>query len=443
MAHKKYGRLSTLRLTRLPAGMHADGGGLYAQVKGDAVLGELAGRSWIFRYTPPGASKSKSRYMGLGALATVSLAEARVKALEHRKQLLAGKDPLDTKASTRSTPRTFDAVMDRVIVAHAPSWGSNYARQWRVQSQKYISPIIGKMPVSEIDTGDVMSVLEPIWPSKVWTASLQRQRIEVVLDYATTMKWRSGANPARWKGHLVNLLPSPARVKPVVPRRALPWEDIPKFLADLQAHGGVGKEALIFCILTASRVSMVRHARVAEFDLDKRVWEVPREHMKMGIELRVPLAPQVVELVRNNIRPGFDVLFPGRWDSTRKQDESWRPVSATSLTQCMRDTLDPADTVLKVRYQTQAGYSKKGHRLEIRPGANPPTIHGFRAAFRTWAGETTSFPREVVEMALAHKLGDATERAYARGDLFTRRRELMNAWAEFCLPSEVALAPAA
>jgi integrase len=260
----------------------------------------------------------------------------------------------------------------------------------------YALPVLGPLPVDTVSTDDVMRTLQPIWHTKTETAARVRQRIEAVLDYAGSRGWRGAtANPARWKGHLAHLLPPKHRVAPVQHHKAMPWAEVPAFMVKLAARQGQAPRALAFGILTGVRSSEFRAARVREFDLSAKVpvWTVPGVRMKGKQPHRVPLAPAAINLVRKRVEKGAadDLVFPGAVDG--------KPLSDVALAKL------------------------------LPPGT---TVHGFRSALRTWAGECTPFAREVIEHALAHRVGDAVEQAYARGDLFTKRAELMTAWAEHC-----------
>jgi integrase len=394
------GKLSPTKMTALVrAGSrdtHSDGGNLYLQVTGPGTA------SWLFRYTVRGTGsaggKQKMRYLGLGPIHTVGLADARLKAKEMRQQLLDGIDPgvqrLQAKDAALSA-LSFDEVAELYIKAHEASWRSSiHARQWRASLQNYVSPVVGSLPVAVIGTAEVMQVLDPIWRTKSETASRVRQRIESVLDYAQARNWRRGDNPARWRGHLANLLPPKEKVAPVQHHPAMGSAAVPEFMRMLAGRQGMAAKTLTFLILTAGRSAEVRHATWAEIDLAGATWTVPAARTKAAREHRVPLAEQALAVLRS-IRPDAPepdvLLFPGA--------KIGRPLSDVALAKLL-----PPET----------------------------TCHGFRATFRTWAGETTGYPREVVEMALAHRLGDAVEQAYARGDLFQRRRQLMIDWASFC-----------
>jgi integrase len=296
---------------------------------------------------------------------------------------------------------TFAQVADIYIAAHEPSWrNAQHRYQWRKTLSTYAAPILGRLPVAEIEVGDVMRVLEPMWRGKTETAARLRGRIEAVLDYATARGWRSGENPARWRGHLANLLPAPSKIAKVNHHPALLWRDIGAFMGRLAKDDGVSALALQFVILTAARTGEVIGARWSEMDLGLAVWTVPAERMKAGREHRVPLSDQalavlrVVAKLRTNPRAdGF--VFPG--------GKPGKPLSSMALLMLLR-----------------------------RMARGDLTTHGFRSTFRDWCAEATNYPREVAEAALAHALRDKTEAAYQRGDLMEKRRCLMEEWAVFC-----------
>jgi len=372
--------LSSRKVETAPAGRYTDGRGLLLVVK---VSGA---RSWVLRYQ----LKGRRRDMGLGPYPEVTLAVARRKALEARRLLVDGVDPL-TARPRRVT--TFRETAADLISSKRPGWRSpKHAAQWSATLGAYAYPALGSLDVKAIETTDVLAVLRPIWTDKPETASRVRQRIEAVLDFASAQGLRNGLNPARWRGHLQNLLPKPSQVRRVEHHAALDWRDLPEFMAELAAREGVSARALTFLILTAARSGEVRGMRWAEIDLTAGVWAVPAERMKAGKEHRVPLTAAAIELLGDEGSPDT-LVFPSPFDPRKA-------MSDMSLT-----------AVLK------------------KMGRGDITAHGFRSTFRDWAGETTAFPREVIEAALAHRLKDKAEAAYARGDLFNKRRELMQAWA--------------
>jgi integrase len=394
-------KLTALEVTRLKEpGMFADGAGLYIQVTGDGKT--RVAKSWIYRFTLRG----RTREMGLGSLTVLGLAEARGKAAEFRRLVHDGVDPIDAKAETRTKAAldaakslTFTQCAKRFIESHRVSWTNpKHAAQWTASLKTYAEPVIGALPIQTIETAHLMKILEPIWSAKPETAKRVRGRIEAVLDWASALEYRVGNNPARLKGHLDKLLPARSRLRPVKHHAALPYDQLPAFMASLRAQEGISPRALEFLILTAARTGEVIGARPSE--IRDRVWTVPKERMKNGKEHRVPLcsgAIAVVEKIREQNHGDF--LFPGG-----KRD---KPLSNMAML-----------AVLK------------------RMGLTDLTAHGFRSTFDDWATECTNAPREVIEMALAHTIEDKVDAAYRRGDLFVKRRWLMEEWAQFCAGGE-------
>jgi integrase len=392
---RKLGRLTPLMVGRLKErGMYPDGGGLYLQVTATGV------KSWIFRYAVDG----KDRLMGLGPLHAVSLAEARAKATECRRQRVDGLDPLQVRRAAQEAARieaakamSFSACAQAYIDAHKEGWkNAKHAGQWSATLQTYAYPVFGDLPVQVVDVGLVLKAIEPIWKTKTETASRLRGRIEAVLDWATVRGYRQGENPARWKGHLDHLLPERGKVRKVEHHPALPYAELADFMRALRQQEGVAARALDFAILTATRTNETLGASWAEFDLEAKTWTIPAERMKAGREHRVPLSAAALAIVTQwpQIGPNAPV-FPG--------GKVGKPLSNMAMLMVLR-----------------------------RMGRGDLTAHGFRSTFRDWAAERTNFPRDVAEMALAHTIGDKVEAAYRRGDLFEKRRQLMEAWAKFC-----------
>lgn len=376
--------LTVRRVETAPPGRYTDGRGLMLLVKPSGA------RSWVLRYQLNG----RRRDMGLGPYPEITLAAAREKALEARRHLVTRVDPLSARPARALS---FQEVAASLIESKQSGWRNpKHAAQWPSTLAAYAYPGIGAMDVKTIETPHVMSVLTPIWTTKPETASRVRQRIEAVLDYASAQGMRSGLNPARWRGHLENLLPKPSKVRQVKHHAALDWREVPEFIAGLANREGVSLRALKFLILTAARSGEVRGMRWAEIDLEAGVWVVPSSRMKGAKEHRVPLTPAALACLGGKGAAGT-LVFPSPLDPEK-------PLSDMSLTAVLR-----------------------------KIGRRDITAHGFRSTFRDWAGETTSFPREVIEAALAHRLKDKAEAAYARGDLFGKRRELMQAWATFAL----------
>lgn len=409
-------RLSALQVTKLTKpGLYGDGGGLTLQITPSGA------KSWLFRYMVSG----KSFGMGLGPTHTVSLAEARQKALDARKLLIEGINPLSAKkknqiaaALANAKMMTFDQCAESYILAHKASWkNAKHVDQWTNTLNTYASPVFGHLPVAEIDTGLVVKCLSPIWESKTETASRVRGRIESVLGWATTSGYRTGENPARWKGHLENLLATISKTSRTKNHPSLPWHSIAAFVLALRAREGVSARAVEFAILTACRSGEVRGARWSEFDMAGKLWTIPAERMKAKREHQVPLSDAALVLLESMTKDDdTDVVFAG----TKGQ-----PLSDMSLTAVIR--------------------RMNGDEKPVWMDANGDTItvHGFRSSFRMWAAETTNYPREVAEHALAHQLPDAVERAYQRGSQFAKRAALMAEWSTYCatVPTDAVIKP--
>jgi integrase len=334
----------------------------------------------------------RRRDMGLGPYPEIGLARAREKALEARALVKEGRDPLAERA--RVPALTFKTAAEALIESKRPGWrNAKHAAQWG-STLATAYPRIGDLDVKAVGTAEVLAVLRPIWIGKPETASRLRQRIEAVLDYAAAMGVRAGDNPARWRGHLENLLARPSKVKVVAHHAALPWQQAPDFLAVLAQREGVAAKALAFTILTAARSGEVRGMTWAELDLATAVWTVPAGRIKAGKEHRVPLTAAARALLREPGDPAA-LVFPS-----------------------------PSKAAAPLSDMTLAAVLKRMKRDDL-------TVHGFRSTFRDWAGEATAHPREVIEAALAHRLKDKAEAAYARGDLFHKRRRLMEDWSAF------------
>lgn len=362
--------------------MMSDGGGLYLNVKPSGA------KSWAFVW-----KKSAKRFeMGLGAYPAVRLAQARKLATEYRQSVADGRNPIQDRR--KEAEPTFGECADQFLDAMQSQWRNEKHRaQWRMTLTEYADSIRAKA-VSEVHTSDVLAILKPLWQSRPETASRLRGRIERVLDYAKAKGWRSGENPALWRGHLKNILP----VRQKLTRghhAAMPFEHVPDFVESLRGKEAMAARALEFLILTAGRSGEVLNATWDEMDLEKAVWTVPADRMKAGKEHRVPLSDRALSIVTDLSQAKVsDYIFAGQ--------KKGRPLSGMSMQMLMR-----------------------------RMKADAYTVHGFRSAFRDWAGDATIFPREVAEHALAHTVGDSTERAYRRADALDKRRNLMAAWAEF------------
>ena len=383
-------------------GRYSDGGGLYL------VLDPAGRRRWVFRY----ARNGKTTDMGLGASGkhAVSLADARAAAASARALLEHGKDPRTEREAQRAAERaaetksvvTFGAFADELVEQIEEGFrNAKHRQQWKNTLVEYGAPIREK-PIDAIGTDDVLEVLKPIWLTKAETASRVRGRIERVLDAAKAKGLRSGENPARWRGHLSNLLPKRQKLQRGH-HAALPFEKIAEFVAEIRDRDATAARAMEFLILTAARSGEVLGATWGEVDQDAKLWTVPAGRMKGGRDHRVPLTPRAMEVLADmaKLRPkeasAGDYVFPGQ--------KPKRPLSVMTLEMLLR-----------------------------RMKRDDITTHGFRSTFRDWAGEKTHFPREIAEAALAHVVGDATERAYRRGDALAKRRKLMEAWSAHCEP---------
>ena len=373
-------------------GRHAVGG-----VPGLHLLVSAGYRSWILRIQVGDQRKD----MGLGPYPAVSLQEARDKARKIHDDLRSGLIPVSPRKQQRSTlvakaatEKTFRWCTEEYLKAKSSEWkNAKHRQQWENTLDTYVIPHLGHLAVSLIDLPQVLACLEPIWSSKNETASRLRGRIESILDWAAVRKYRSGDNPARWKGHLDKVLPAPSKIQKVEHHRAIPIDGMTVFMQELRTQPGVGARALEFLILTATRSGEVRGATWAEIDLTEAVWTIPAERMKAGAEHRVPLSLQAIKILKELPRlAGTQLLFPG----TKGQ-----VLSDMTMTAVMR---------------------------RMKAGAVP---HGFRSTFRDWAGEKTNYPRELAEQALAHTLESKVEAAYRRGDALEKRRQMMQEWANF------------
>lgn len=391
-------------------GLYGDGGGLTLQITKSGV------KSWLYRFM----IKGKAYGMGLGPVHTITLSEARERASAARKLLIDGVNPLEAKRQrqidtemAKARQMTFDQCASAYIDAHRSSWkNAKHADQWTNTIAAYVSPIIGSLPVDRIDTALVVKVLaqlddkgQQFWQTKNETANRVRGRIEAILGWATTSGFRSGDNPARWRGHLENLLATLSRSSRIKNHPSLAWERMGIFFEALRMRHGVAPKAVEFAILTASRSGEVRGARWSEIDLTTKVWRIPSDRMKAKREHEVPLSDAAIQILKSLTKlDGVDLIFPG----TKGQQ-----LSDMSLTAVIRRM-------------------NEGAPIWTDTEGRPITIHGFRSTFRMWAAECTNYPREVAEHALAHQLPDAVERAYQRGTQFAKRAAMMNEWAKFC-----------
>jgi integrase len=388
-------QLTTKRVARLlkKPGRHPDGHGLYLRVSSPGKA------SWLLRYERGG----RERMVGLGPIHTVGLADARSRARDARLELLDGIDPIDAKRALRAQ-QALEAARTIVFAAAARQWHKQHEASWKNPKHgrqvidtlaTYAFPVIGALPVGAIDTGLVLKVLEPIWSDKTETASRVRGRIEAVLDWATVRGYRAGENPARWKGHLAEVLPARARIAKPEHHAALPYAEIGAFIAELRRRDAIAARALEFTILTAARTGEVIGAKWGELDLGAKIWTVPAGRMKGGKQHRVPLSDRALQILSELPREDDnDFVFIGG---------AAGGLSNMAMT-----------AVLK------------------RMGRGDITVHGFRSTFKDWAAELTNYPNHVTEQALGHVIGDKVEKAYRRGDLFDKRRKLMVAWGTYC-----------
>jgi integrase len=405
------GKLTALRVEKeKKPGLHADGNGLYLRVTAEGA------KSWVYRFMLNGTARS----MGLGPVSLYGLQEAREKAHGARKLRHEGVDPIENRRGKAMQDRleaakamTFSECAENYIKSHRAGWrNAKHAAQWEATLATYALPIIGALPVQAIDTALVMRVMEqevdgaPFWTARPETASRLRGRIEAILDWAKTRNYREGENPARWKGHLDNQLPARGKVRKVVHHAALPYADLATFMVALRKQDGIAARALEFAILTAARTNEVLGARWSEINIAARMWTVPATRMKAAKEHRVPLSESAIAILDDmqKVSSGDDggFVFPGL--------KRGRPLSNMALLMTLR-----------------------------RMKRDDLTAHGFRSTFKDWATERTNFPSEAAELALAHTVPDKVEAAYRRGDLFERRRRMMQAWADFCAkaPGEV------
>jgi integrase len=397
-------RLKALSVERLKnagkpkPGMYADGAGLYLRVT------PAGARNWVLRYMLAG----RPRWMGLGPLSLYGLSEARTRALDARRKRHDGIDPIEARRAERARQRldeakaiTFKECAESYIASQRAAWrNEKHKYQWTATLEQFVYPVMGELPVQAVDIALVLKVLEPIWTKKPETASRVRQRIENILDSAKARGYRNGENPARWRGHLDKLLPARSKVREVEHLAALPYAELPAFLANLRTREAIAARALEFLILTTARTGEVIGARWNEIDLLDKTWTVPATRMKAHREHRVPLSARATTILQEMQRRchGAEAnafVFPG--------SKAGRPLSNMAFLMLLR-----------------------------RMGLDDLTVHGFRATFKTWTSERTRIQNEIAEAALAHVIGDKVEQAYRRGDLFEKRRQLMQQWATFC-----------
>jgi integrase len=392
MMSRLHGKLTALAVKHaLKRGIHRDGGGLYLQVA------RGGSRSWILRYRLGG----RRRHLGLGGYPTVSLAEARERAGAARLMLQKGDDPVEKRRGQRvsallagAKAMTFAQCATAYMAAQGAGWSAESTQQWSGTLSTYAFPILGRLPVQAIDTTSVLQVIEPLWTTKTEIAARLRGRIEKILDWAKVRGYRQGENPARWHGHLENLLPAKSKITKTKHHAAIHYIELPAFMASLRQREGLAARALEFAILTAARSGEVLYATWDEIDLQVRTWTVPATRMKAGREHRVPLSSSAIAILQALPGTRTGLVFPGI--------KPGRPLSDRSFIDIL-----------------------------ARMGCSF-TTHGFRSCFRDWVGDRTGFERDVVEAALAHAVGNKTEAAYRRSDALEKRRKLMQTWADYC-----------
>lgn len=419
---KKAAELSALTVSRLSEpGPHFVGG-----VDGLILLIEPSGgRSWILRAT----IGSKRRDMGLGGYPDVPLADAREAAREARRKIRAGIDPIDEARTARETLKLaqanavpFRRAAELYVQTHSPSWkNAKHAQQWTNSLEMHVHPMLGEVLARDIDTVKVLNVLEPIWRTKTETASRVRSRIEAVLSWSTTKGYRDGLNPARWKGHLENLLPSPAKIKGEQHHPALAIAAVGAFMAELRQQDGVGAKALEFAILTAARSGEARGATWQEIDFDDESWSIPAARMKTTNDHRVPLSEPAMNLLKGLLGP------PDAHGNYPK------PVPTALIFPAPRGGVLSDGTLNAVIKRMNEVKNEDDEPCWIDPKDGRPAVqHGFRSTFRDWVSERTSYPGEMGEIALAHTISSKVEAAYRRGDMLAKRRQMMDDWAAFC-----------
>jgi integrase len=386
-------KLTATRVARARVpGMTGDGGGLWLRITAGGSKG------WIFRFMLAG----RSRAMGLGSVNYVTLAEARELARQYRKLVKQGLDPIEARRAESTALQleaaraiTFEQCADYYIIAHQAEWEDKTANDWAATLKAYVFPVFGALPIQAVDTALVMKAIEPLWLTKLETARRIRGRIESILDWAAARGYRVGENPARWRGHLENLLAKRSKVHRVKHHAALPFVEIAAFITELRHQQGAAARALEFAVLTGARSDEALGATWDEVDFAEKHWTIPGERMKGEVTHRVPLSDRAIEILGEmHVLRQSDLVFPGRGGGNLSHFAMRRVLAAMD-----RDDL---------------------------------TVHGFRSTFRDWASECTNFPREVCEAALAHAIESKVEAAYRRGDLFQKRRQLMAAWARYC-----------
>jgi integrase len=385
--------LTARKVETAKPGKYGDGANLYL------VVSKTGAKKWVLRFI----FRGKSKEMGLGSATSVALADAREKAASARRKIAQGVNPIEDRKRQGGIP-TFGEVADDVRQSLSLGFrNEKHKAQWKSTLENYAAPL-RTMPVDIISTDDVLAVLKPIWTIKAETASRVRGRIEKVLDAAKAKGFRDGENPARWRGHLDHLLSRPSKLARGH-HAAMPYEDVAAFITKLRKREASAALALELCILTAARSGEILGMQWSEIDFDNKVWTVPANRMKAGREHRVPLSQRAVAILRQleKLKAG-DFVFPGQVHN--------KPLSNMAMEMILR-------------------------RMKVEKA----TVHGFRSSFRDWAGNVSNFPREIVETALAHVIGDKAEQAYRRSDALEKRRKLMDEWAAYCVPQEIAPMP--
>lgn len=398
------GKLTTLSVKSIKkVGLHSDGDGLYLKVQTSPNPNQ-PNKSWIFRWGAGGTNT-----IGLGPVRDVSLADARDLAAKQRQLVRQGIDPRRERDKAQAAiaaaadVMTFERAAEQHIEMKRHGWkNAKHAQQWTNTLTTYVNPVIGKMPCSEITTEQIVGILKPIWTTKNETATRVRGRIESIMDWAIAHGHRTNENPARWKDKLSHMLTTFSKRSRVKHHAAMPYAQIPALMQTVSMNPALSARALLLCILTATRTTETIEAKWNEFDLESKIWIIPKERMKKGIEHRVPLSDQAIQVLKSISRDEDSPwVFTGQ---SRKKGEK-KPLSNMAMLNYLQKTL----------------------------GHDSLTVHGFRSSFRDWAGETSNHSREVIEHALAHALADQTEAAYQRGDYLEKRRMLISDWAGYCL----------
>lgn len=395
-------KLNPRKVATVGAGKYEDGGGLRL------VVSSTGARKWVLRYTIHG----KRREMGLGSMSEVSLAQAREDAALYRGLAKKGIDPIAHRDSTMVAVPTFSECAAEYIESHKSSWSNQkHIAQWSSTIKTYVEPVVGARSVDAVTTEDLLKILRPIWESKTETAKRVQGRIENILDYAAAHNFRNHVNPARWRGHLDKLLPKPSKLKKERHHPAMPYQEISEFYLGLSDRDSYSSYALRLLILTATRTSEVLNATWGEFNLEDKVWVIPADRMKMKREHRIPLSDAAMSVIDKvvEIKRG-QYLFPS---GKRKRDPVGGGLIDASLS-----------NMALLQLMRKLGYGVNGDM-------GPYVPHGFRSSFRDWSGEVSSYPRDVAEMALAHTIQNKVEAAYRRGDLFEKRKKMMQEWGEF------------